>query len=91
MMSQSKIKTKSGVKVGRPSLNRTKKEHREYLKLRSREYYSNSENKEKQRLKMVLYRAKNKEKINRKRKAKRARDRLEKNLKIIWSNRGLLK
>lgn len=78
-------------KRGRPSLNRTKKEFKEYLKLRSREYYSDPVNKEKQRIKMNEYRNQNKDIINAKRKAKRARDRFEKQLKLIWLSRGLLK
>lgn len=69
---------------------RTKKELREYLKQRSREYYKSPEAKEKQRLKMIEYRNRNREKINAKKRAKRSRDRLEKNLKRIWSTRGYL-
>ena len=65
-MSQSK----SNVKIGRPSLGRTRKQLKEYLKLRSREYYASPQAKEKQRPK--------------------SRDRLEKNLKRIWSIRGLI-
>lgn len=87
-MSQSKSGT---VKRGRPSLGRSKKEFKEYLKLRSREYYASDEAKEKQRLKMTEYRNKNRAKINERKKAKRSRDRLEKNLKRIWSTKGILK
>ena len=51
-MSQS-IENKDSVtvkkKIGRPNKNRTKAEFREFLRLRSREYYSNPVNKEKQR------------------------------------------
>lgn len=83
-MSQSTTKTK----LGRPSIGRSKKEFKEYLRIRSKEYYSNPENKEKQRLKMTEYRNNNREKINAKKRAKRSRDKLEKNLKRIWSTRG---
>ena len=72
------------------SKGRTKKELREYLKQRSREYYASPEAKENQRLKMIDYRNRNREKINAKKRAKRSRDRLEKNLKRIWSTRGYL-
>lgn len=87
-MSQSTTKTE--IKLGRPSIGRTKKELKEYLKLRSREYYSSPEAKEKQRLKMIEYRNRNRAKINERKRAKRSRDRLEKNLKRIWSTRGYL-
>lgn len=87
-MSQSKTTTKK--KLGRPKGGRSKKELKEYLKLRSREYYTSPENKEKQKIKMAIYREENRERINQKKRAKRSRDRLEKNLKRIWSTRGLL-
>jgi len=87
-MSQS-IENKDSVTV-KKKIGRSKKELREYLKQRSREYYANPVNKEKQRLKMIAYREKNREKINAKKRAKRSRDRLEKNLKRIWSTRGYL-
>ena len=38
-------------KIGRPRKFHTKEQKKEYLKLRSREYYSSPEAKEKQRLK----------------------------------------
>jgi len=85
-MSQSK----SNVKIGRPSLGRTRKQLKEYLKLRSREYYASPQAKEKQRLKMIEYRNKNRDLINKRKRTKRSRDRLEKNLKRIWSIRGLI-
>jgi len=92
-MSQS-IENKDSVtvkkKIGRPNKNRTKQEFREFLRLRSREYYANPVNKEKQRLKMIEYRNRNKDKINAKKRAKRSRDKLEKNLKRIWSTKGLI-
>jgi hypothetical protein len=78
------------VKLGRPSLGRSKKEHKEYLKHRSREYYSDPERKVQQVEKMRLYRDKNRAKINQKKRAKSARIRLQKNLKRIWVCRGLI-
>jgi len=90
-MSQSTTKTKVKSKIGRPSFNRTKKELKEYLRVRSKEYYSKPEIKEKQRLKMEIYRNKNRERINQRRRAKRIKDKLEKKLKRIWLNRDLLK
>jgi len=77
------------VKVGRKK-GRTRTELKEYLKQRSREYYKSPEAKEVQRLKMIDYRNNNREKINAKKRAKRSRDKLEKNLKRIWSTRGYL-
>ena len=88
-MSQSKTKSTTTTKLGRPSIGRSKKELQEYLKLRSREYYTSPENKEKQKIKMAIYRAENRERINERKRAKRSREKLEKNLKRIWSTRGL--
>ena len=77
------------VKVGRKK-GRTKKELKEYLKQRSREYYKSPEAKEVQRLKMIEYRNNNRDKINQRKRAKSARIRLQKNLKRIWVSRGLI-
>ena len=85
-MSQSTTKTTTTTKskLGRPKGGRSKKELKEYLKLRSREYYTSPENKEKQKIKMAIYRAENRERINERKRAKRSSDKLEKNLKRIW-------
>ena len=88
-MSQS-TNEKKQVKMGRPSLGRSKKEHREYLKHRSRDYYSDPKHKIQQVEKMRLYRDTNRAKINQKKRAKTARIRLQKNLKRIWVCRGLI-
>lgn len=77
-------------KIGRPSLGRTKKELKEYLKQRSRVYYASPEVKEKQRLKMAEYRSKNRDLINKRKRSKRSRDKLHRNLKRIWITRGLI-
>jgi hypothetical protein len=84
------IKNEKFVKIGRPSVGRSKKELKVYLKLRSREYYKTSEAKEKQRLKMIVYRNANRDKINQRKRAKASRMRLQKNLKRIWVSRGLI-
>lgn len=77
--------------TGKVKKGRTKAELKEYLKLRSREYYSNPENKEKQRLKVAEYRKNNREMINRKRRIKEKKARFEKKLKKIWMAKGLIK
>jgi hypothetical protein len=69
---------------------RTKAEIKEYLKLRSRIYYSSDEAKAIQREKMRIYRENNREKINAKKRKKDLEKRLEKKLKIIWLSRGLI-
>tara|TARA_R110002167_G_scaffold174851_1_gene373834 strand:- start:3207 stop:3464 length:258 start_codon:yes stop_codon:yes gene_type:complete len=77
-------------KIGRPRKFHTKEQKKEYLKLRSREYYSSPEAKEKQRLKMLIYQQKNKDKINARRRRRRMLVKLEKDIRKIWISRGLL-
>jgi hypothetical protein len=87
--------TKEGKKeltpTGRVKKGRTKKELKEYFKLRSREYYSTPEMKEKQRLKVAAYREKNRDIINERQRKKSKRVNFEKKLKKIWIARGLIK
>tara|TARA_R110000850_G_scaffold243732_1_gene368580 strand:- start:548 stop:829 length:282 start_codon:yes stop_codon:yes gene_type:complete len=75
---------------GRPSVKRTPAELKEYLKLRSRLYYENPENKERQRLKMIDRRKVNTADIyERCNKAKRLKT-FERRLKKIWISKGLI-
>jgi len=77
-------------KLGRPSKGRTNKEQKEFLKLRSREYYADPVNRAKQTEKMRLYREKNREKINARKRAKTVKRQFEKHIKKIWIARGLI-
>ena len=86
---QEKIKKK----MGRPKgLKRSPSEQRTYLRERSRIYYSNPDNKNKQRIKMRIYMVKNKNK-NKKTKYPRLtkiqKEKLTLLLKKIWISRGL--
>jgi hypothetical protein len=89
-MSQS-IKKTEKTPTGKVKKGRTKSELKEYLKLRSREYYSTPEAKERQRLKVAEYRKNNRELINHKRRIKEKKVRFEKKMKKIWIARGLIK
>ncbi len=77
-------------KLGRPSKGRTPKEKKEFLKERSRIYYSDPERKKEQLERMKIYREKNREKINAKKRAKTVKRRFEKDIKRIWVARGLI-
>lgn len=78
-------------KLGRPSgSGRSKAELKEYLKLRSRTYYASDEAKAIQREKMRIYRENNREKINAKKRKTDLKKRLEKKLKLVWQQKGLI-
>jgi len=76
---------------GRPCKYHTIKERREMLRIRSASYYNKAENREKQNIKMELYRAKNRAVINERASRRRRMKTLEKRLTESWLSRGLLK
>jgi hypothetical protein len=99
-MNSTKTKTK-----GRPKHGRSPQENKEWLKQRSKLYYADPINKEAQKLKMRLNRAKNKDAINERARACRVKNKdtrnekaylrkrlktLDQRLKMIWLRRGLI-
>jgi hypothetical protein len=90
---------------GRPKHGRSPEENKEWLKARSKLYYADPINKEAQKLKMRINRAKNKSAINERARACRVKDKdtrnekacrkrrlktLDQRLKVIWLIRGLI-
>ena len=75
---------------GRPKHGRSPDENKEWLKARSKLYYSDPINKEAQNLKMSIRRAKNRNSINEKKNQKARLKTLDRRLRKIWLSRGLI-
>ena len=76
--------------IGRPKSGRTVIQQKEFLKMRSRIYYSTEVNKVLQKERMLQYRIKNREKIYSKQKQTRLLKSIEKRLKKIWISKGFI-
>jgi hypothetical protein len=77
--------------IGRPKHTRSPSENKEYMRQRSKLYYSNPLNREKQRISLDKYVIKNKVKVYERCNTLRRRKTLDKRLRDIWVNRGLIK